>query len=194
MYYRVPVCTTECQFVPQSTSLYYTAPVCTTEHQCVLQSTSLYHRVAVCTTEYQLVLQSTSLYYEYHFVLQSTSLYYRIPFPTTAYQFVLQSTSLYYFVLRSTILYYFVLRGRSWYHTVFFVSLACFFSTRKRDQNEVREARFSVVMDKCQTRSSRNTVLYFTTSAFTAQPVCTTEYQFVLQSTSLYYRVPVCTL
>jgi len=62
LYYRVPVCTTEYQFVLQSTSLYYRVPFCTTEHQFVLQSTSLYYTAPVCTTEYQFVLHSTSLY------------------------------------------------------------------------------------------------------------------------------------
>jgi len=54
-----PVCTTEFQFVLQSTSACYRVPICTAESQAVVQTTSLCYRVPVCTTD-QFVLQSTN--------------------------------------------------------------------------------------------------------------------------------------
>ena len=136
----------------------------------VLQSTILYYRVLLCTTEYYFVLQS---------VLQSTTLYYRVLLCTTEYYFALQSITSHYRVLLCTTQYYFVLQSTTFYYTV----LLGLQSVQTSKISDVKSRYDSLLQCVLNERTFRPLVL--------RSP---TECDFVLQSTTLYYRVLFCIL
>ena len=134
VYYGVSPCTTEDEFVLQSTTLYCAVLLCTTEvtteEYFVLQSTTLYYGVSLCTTEDYFVLQSTTLYYtmllcdtglilkskqkrsvenRYDPLLQSVLGVKMFSSCTQVYYGVSLCTTEDYFVLQNTTLYYTIL-------------------------------------------------------------------------------------